>query len=252
MAIRGLAREAGAMAMCGLETPIGPPFALPRGRLRRLRPSAWLAFLGGGLGLAVGAAVIGDQKAVQPALTALGVVATAGILIGIRMHRPTRQLPWHLLAACTALTTTGVVCTGGPLAIGTWCQRTILPARTRITARAWTPGPSHRLAGRSPRTNVAVTLLPRLSIRTIRPEHGSPAFHSTASARLWKRCSVPPWMISAFVANRSAALSLSPALSAELQARTTLSGDAALPPQEAPISASVAPMRSRNRTLPRL
>jgi len=109
MAIRGLAREAGAMAMHGLETPVGPPFALPRARLGRLRPSAWLAFLATGLGLAVGAAVIGDQKSVQPALTALGMIATAGILIGIRMHRPARQLPWHLLAACTALTTTGVV-----------------------------------------------------------------------------------------------------------------------------------------------
>ncbi|MEA2546351.1 MAG: hypothetical protein QOI09_1624, partial [Chloroflexota bacterium] len=97
------------MGMLGLQTPLGPPFALPRARLRRLRPPAWLAFLVGGLGLAVGAAVIGDQKAVQPAQSALGVVATAGMLIGIRMHRPARQLPWHLLAACTALTTFGVV-----------------------------------------------------------------------------------------------------------------------------------------------
>jgi diguanylate cyclase (GGDEF)-like protein len=74
----------------------------------RVRPRAWLAALIGGLALAVGAALLGDERAVQPLLSAMGYAGTAAIVLGVRMHRPARGAPWHLIALCTLFTTTGM------------------------------------------------------------------------------------------------------------------------------------------------
>ncbi|MBA2721044.1 MAG: EAL domain-containing protein [Chloroflexi bacterium] len=73
-----------------------------------LRRSAWLVFLVGGLALAIAAAVIGDEDALHPLVTILGLMTTAALLAGLRMHRPARPLAWRLVALCIFLTTAGV------------------------------------------------------------------------------------------------------------------------------------------------
>ena len=70
---------------------------------------AWLIFLVAGLGLAAGAALIGDEHTIQPALTGCGLAAVLAIVAGIRINRPARRAPWLLLAGCTFLTTAGNV-----------------------------------------------------------------------------------------------------------------------------------------------
>jgi diguanylate cyclase len=91
-----------------LQAPVGPGLALPlRGSDRRWA-RAWLLFLIGGLGLAIACALLGDERAVQPLLTALGLTATVAILAGVRINRPASSLPWHLVALCTLLTTVGI------------------------------------------------------------------------------------------------------------------------------------------------
>ena len=84
----------------------------PASRANRIsgpRRWAWLVFLAGGLGVAVLAAVVDDEAALAPALTVMGVLSAGAILLGVRVNGPRHRLPWLLLAACTALTTAGVV-----------------------------------------------------------------------------------------------------------------------------------------------
>ena len=80
---------------------------------------AWLIFLIAGLGVAGGAALIGDEHAIQPALAVSGLAGVLAILAGIRINRPARPAPWLLLAGCTFLTTAGnvVVQWGGDTAV---------------------------------------------------------------------------------------------------------------------------------------
>jgi diguanylate cyclase (GGDEF)-like protein len=92
----------------GPKAPVEPRFAALRTGFARLRPRAWLAFLVGGLGLALAGALVGDEKALQPLVIAMGLAATAAILVGVRIHHPARHLPWQLVAVCTVLTTIGI------------------------------------------------------------------------------------------------------------------------------------------------
>ena len=96
------------MGIHGPLAPVGPRFGVLRTGWIRLRPRAWLVFLVGGLGLAVGAALVGDVRASQPWLTGLGLGATVAILVGVQIQRPARHLPWQLVALCVALTTIGI------------------------------------------------------------------------------------------------------------------------------------------------
>jgi diguanylate cyclase len=96
------------MGIYGPDAPVGPRFGALRAGWARMRPRAWLAFLIVGLGLAVAAALVGDERALQPWLTALGLGATIAILVGVRVHRPAQRLPWLLVALCVALTTIGI------------------------------------------------------------------------------------------------------------------------------------------------
>lgn len=100
--------DTGAMRTHGLNASGARRSGALRTGLARLRPRAWLVFLGGGLGLAVAGALIGDEKAFQPLLNAMGLAAAVAILAGVRMHHPARHLPWQLIALCTALTTIGI------------------------------------------------------------------------------------------------------------------------------------------------
>ena len=85
--------ETWTMAIHGPDLLVEPrPAALPTG-LARLRSRPWLVFLLAGLGMATAAALVGDERAVQPVLTVLGLEAAAAILAGIRIHRPARPLP---------------------------------------------------------------------------------------------------------------------------------------------------------------
>jgi diguanylate cyclase (GGDEF)-like protein len=84
---------------------VDPRIAALRTGSASRRPQAWLVFLIGGLGLALGGLLIDDERALLPVLTATGLVATAAILAGARIHRPARHLPWHLLAVSLVLTT---------------------------------------------------------------------------------------------------------------------------------------------------
>ena len=86
---------------------------LPDG-LARLSPIAWLAFLAGGLTLAIVAAITGDAPAAQPWLTAFGFATTVAILIGVHLHQPKHRVQWLLLAACDFLTTIGVALAASP------------------------------------------------------------------------------------------------------------------------------------------
>src|ERR687887_158653 len=120
----------------------------------------------------------------------------------------------------------------------------------RKTAVARWPGPSQALVGRSPRRKVAVTVAPRVESATILPEQGRPAFQTTASACVRSLITTGPWTTSAPGANRSAAPWLSPALSALLQARTTLSGEAFPLPQPASRARRRAAANQERTTLP--
>ena len=93
------------MGIHGPKALVERPLAALPSWFARVRARPWLVFLVGGLGLAVGAALVGDEQVVQPLLTAVGLAAAAAIVVGIRTHRPARTLPWLLLAVCTALTT---------------------------------------------------------------------------------------------------------------------------------------------------
>ena len=71
----------------------------------RLRPPVWLLVLVAGMALALAALAIGNIRATDPLLVATGLAVAAAILIGLRIHKPARQLPWLLLAVSTAITT---------------------------------------------------------------------------------------------------------------------------------------------------
>jgi diguanylate cyclase (GGDEF)-like protein len=82
---------------------------LPAGLTRHaLVRRGWLIFLVGGLGIAAGAALNGDHRAAQPLLTVASVIAATTMVIGVRIHRPTRPWPWRLIALCTLLTSIGI------------------------------------------------------------------------------------------------------------------------------------------------
>ena len=95
------------MATHGPNPLVGPRLLAARAGLTRRRSLAWLGFLLVGLALAVGAAVAGDRQALAPLVTVMGLAATAAIVIGVRMNRPPRRLPWDLLAICMFVTTVG-------------------------------------------------------------------------------------------------------------------------------------------------
>src|ERR671937_2195838 len=120
----------------------------------------------------------------------------------------------------------------------------------RKTAVARWPGPSQALVFRLPRRKVAVTVAPRVESATILPEQGRPAFQTTASAWVRSLRTTGPCTTSAPGAKRSAAPWLSPALSALLHARTTLSGDAFPPPQPASRARRTAAASQERTTLP--
>jgi diguanylate cyclase (GGDEF)-like protein len=71
-------------------------------------PRTWLYFLAGGLALATFGALVGDERAVSPVLVLMGMATGAAVLIGVRMNRPARALPWRLLAICTLISTLGI------------------------------------------------------------------------------------------------------------------------------------------------
>ena len=87
------------------------PVSWPRAGLTRnaLVGRAWFIFLVGGLGIAAGAALIGDEHTIQPALSVSGLATVLAIVAGIRINRPARPTAWLLLAGCTLLTTVGNV-----------------------------------------------------------------------------------------------------------------------------------------------
>src|SRR5204862_6901667 len=130
---------------------------------------------------------------------------------------------------------------GGAVLEAVWCQRTIFPFTTRKIAVARSPGPSQRLCGRSPSSNVARAVCPWLLIETIRPEHGSAEFQASAWAWVRRRMTLEPWTTSAPGAKRSAAPLLSSAFPAWPHARTTLWVDGGLLPQPDASTANSAP-----------
>jgi hypothetical protein len=67
-----------------------------------------LPYLVGGLILAVTATIVGNEAAVQPILTTLGLTTAVTILLGARIHRPARSLTWRLIALCVAMSTIGI------------------------------------------------------------------------------------------------------------------------------------------------
>ena len=87
---------------------VEPPVAQARTGWTGPRPRPWLAYLIVGLGLATGGALVGDEAVMQPFITAMGLFATAAILVGVRLHRPARRLPWQLVALCVAMSTIGI------------------------------------------------------------------------------------------------------------------------------------------------
>src|SRR4051794_15187053 len=95
-------------------TVLGPSSSIDRGSeiarrvLAALRTRAWLVYLAVGLGIGVGAALVGDESVGQPAVTMMGFAATTAIVVGVRIHHPARPGPWHLIAACVLLTTVGI------------------------------------------------------------------------------------------------------------------------------------------------
>ncbi len=102
------------MGTHGPTTSIEDGSAVARARWGWLQPRAWLAFLVAGLGLAIGAALIDDRQALMPLTSVIGFASTAAILIGVRINRPARPLPWYVLCATMLLTTiAGMLDTGG-------------------------------------------------------------------------------------------------------------------------------------------
>ena len=93
------------MGTHGPKEPVEPRYPAIRTGLALLRPRAWLVFLIGGLGLAIAGLLIRDELALLLPLTAVGLLTTVAIEVGIRMHRPARRLPWHLLAVSILITT---------------------------------------------------------------------------------------------------------------------------------------------------
>src|SRR2546429_9327457 len=69
---------------------------------------AWFPFLVVGLVAGAVAGFIGDEAAVTMPLNLLGFLTAVTIFAGVRRNRPSRPLPWHLIALCTALTTIGM------------------------------------------------------------------------------------------------------------------------------------------------
>lgn len=96
------------MGTHGSNALAGTRFGALRDGLIRLRPRAWLAFLVAGLGLGVGGALVGDERAVQPLVTAMGLAATTAILVGVQINQPARRVPWQLIAICVLFTTIGI------------------------------------------------------------------------------------------------------------------------------------------------
>jgi diguanylate cyclase (GGDEF)-like protein len=100
------------MGTQGLRVPIEARIAALVVMPDRLPSHAWLAFLAGGLGLAIGAGVVADVRPLQPAQIGMTIATTAAILIGVRAHHPSRRSPWWLLALSLVLTTSGAALSG--------------------------------------------------------------------------------------------------------------------------------------------
>lgn len=76
--------------------------AVPAAMGRAATTPAWFVLAGGTIASAV-AALVGDEHLVQPALTVAGLATSLALVAGVRLHRPSRPLPWWLLAACVAM-----------------------------------------------------------------------------------------------------------------------------------------------------
>jgi diguanylate cyclase (GGDEF)-like protein len=82
--------------------------AAPAFRAIRPGPRTWLVFLVGGLALASIGAFINDEGTVAPILVLMGLATPAAVLVGVRINRPARVIPWRLLAACAGLSAVGI------------------------------------------------------------------------------------------------------------------------------------------------
>jgi diguanylate cyclase (GGDEF)-like protein len=95
------------MGLIGLKVPAVPGFAAPRAGSARSYARPWLLFMVTGLGLGIGAGFAGDGSITQPLLSAIGLAASAAILLGVRMNHPARPLPWRLMGVCLFLAALG-------------------------------------------------------------------------------------------------------------------------------------------------
>jgi diguanylate cyclase len=96
------------MALLGPTMPAEPRFAMLQHGLAWLRLRAWLVYMTVGLGIGVGAAIVGIESVAQPFVTVMGFAATGAILIGVRIHHPPRPRPWQLIAVCVLFSTVGI------------------------------------------------------------------------------------------------------------------------------------------------
>ncbi|HEX7471903.1 MAG TPA: hypothetical protein VF323_02375, partial [Candidatus Limnocylindrales bacterium] len=110
------------MESSGQTAPVEHRFRAWQTRVGWLRARAWLVFLVVGLGLGFGGVLVGDEDALQPLMTGMGLGATLAILTGMRAHRPARRLPWQALGVSMAMTTIGGVCIAAPGWLGVFGQ----------------------------------------------------------------------------------------------------------------------------------
>ena len=96
------------MALLGPAASLDPRLATLRRGWELMRPRAWLVYLVIGLGIGVGAAIVGVERVIQPIVTAMSFAATGAILVGVRINRPARPRPWQLIALCVMLSSIGI------------------------------------------------------------------------------------------------------------------------------------------------
>jgi signal transduction histidine kinase/CheY-like chemotaxis protein len=75
----------------------------------RLRADAWRLYLGLATVGAVGYLLLAHGSRIGPLFNALGLSAAVAMVVGVRIHRPERRLPWHLFAVAQALFVAGDV-----------------------------------------------------------------------------------------------------------------------------------------------
>ena len=89
-------------------TPVETPVIAQTSQSTSLRPRAWLAFVGFGLGMTLVGAIVADSSLLQTMpLTLMGLATVMAILVGVRRNNPARRWPWLLLAGCTLLSSVG-------------------------------------------------------------------------------------------------------------------------------------------------